>query len=283
MAQGSGGVSKSMAKKAYDLEFQPIEKQKSKFFWRFLIGFGSIVFILGGLSVFTLRQSGWFEQFGAETTLQTAESSNENTTWAYTGTATFLLSETSPDKTQLRFCALLTVDWKNRRFDIAVLNPAAFAAQQAEGGLRGLEQALQAKVSSAVFRGITSTDSTFVQAANLFGSVSVDIPERIQYRSEAFGLTLAQGQQRLQGDLLLRYLRWLALQGDLVQIGNVLSAFVDSALQSLKPEMLDSVFSKFVNALETDISARDFFDIQPALSAIVSDKNFLIGGHESGA
>ena len=279
-----------MPKQPYDLEFQPRQRRQRDQVLRFLGGFCAIVLLLGIVSAIALQRDGLVDQFlGA---LHPTEASTEppEGTWTHTGSALFLLSETDEAQRDLRFCALVRADITNRQLHVFPLSPQAMAPY--EGGERSLEQALrdggpkelaaaaEALTEGTVDRWISSGDSGFVRAVNLMGSVTVQVDERIRYRGAAFTLTLAQGTQRLQGDMLLRYFRYLGTleEGGALAQGELLARVLETYLTvPADYNLLDTRFSSLMNTLQTDISVSDFYThMEMLLDILANGDQFVI-------
>jgi hypothetical protein len=274
-----------MAKK-YNLEFQPQHKKRMEFAGRFLLGFGAILLLLGVVSYIALQRDGLIDRILGQF-LDPEETTQEvkSETWGYRGTAVFLVSATDNKGKELRFAALLRVDLAKREMRFTMLptreefrpdaESAEITLEQAleAGGLKQLVSAAQALSGQTIDRYVNSRDLNFIKAVNAMGSVTVQIPERVAYRSEAFNITISEGQQRLSGDLMLRYFRYLDALGTagLDQQGALLRRTLESYVQARNESLLEQRFETLVNLLETDCSARDFYDCLPLLQAILRD------------
>ena len=261
-----------MPKQPYDLEFQPRQRRRRDQMLRFLGGFCAIVLLLGIVSAIALQRDGLVDQFlGA---LRPTEESTEppEGTWTHTGSALFLLCETDEAQQNLRFCALVRADITNRRLHVFPFSPQAMAPYEGnersleqalrDGGPKELEAAVEALTEGTVDRWISSGDSDFVKAVNLMGSVTVEVGERIRYRGADFTLTLAQGTQRLQGDMLLRYFRYLGTleEGGALAQGELLARVLETYLATpADAGQLDARFGTLMNTLQTDVSVSDFY------------------------
>ncbi|MCL2300898.1 MAG: LCP family protein [Firmicutes bacterium] len=266
----------------YDLEFQPKERRRRDQMLRFLGGFGVIVLLLGVISVIAVQRDGLLDDFLSA--LRPTESTTEPPEWTYSGSGLFLLCETDDTGQDLRFCALVRADVTQRQVHVFPLSPRAMAPH--EGGERSLEQALraggpkelkaaaEALIEGTVDRYIAGGDKGFVTAVNLMGSVTVQVEKSIRYRGAAFTLTLAEGSQRLQGDMLLRYFRYLGTleEGGTLAQGELLARVLETYLT--KPagiELLESRFNSLMNILRTDISVSDFYTRRELLLALLEN------------
>jgi len=271
-----------MPKQPYDLEFQPRQRRRRDQMLRFLGGFGVIVLLLGIISIVAVQRDGLLDDFlGA---LRPTESTTELPEWTYTGSGLFLLCETDNAGQDLRFCALARMDITQRRVFVFPLSPQALAPHEGdersltqalrEGGLKELKSAVEALIEEEIDRYIASNDNSFVRAVNLIGSVTVQVPQSIRYRGADFTLTLAEGSQRLQGDMLLRYFKYLGTleEGGALAQGKLLARALETYLTNpMDAQLLEARFNSLMNVpLETDISVNDFYTRRELLLAILA-------------
>jgi len=279
-----------MPKQPYDLEFQPGQRRRRDQMLRFLGGFAVIVLLLGIISVVAVRRDGLLDDiFDALRPTQAATELPEGA-WVYTGNALFLLCETDNAKQALRFCALVRVDIAQQKLHVFPLSPQAMAPHEdtelsleqalRAGGTRGLKAAVEALTESTVDRFIAGDDNGFVTAVNLMGSVTVQVSQSIRYHGAEFTLTLAEGSQRLQGDMLLRYFRYLGTieQGGTLAQGELLARVLETCLtKELDAGLLEARFNSLMNILQTDITVNDFYTRRELLLAIPANGgNFTI-------
>ena len=269
----------------YDLEFQPQEKRRARFLLRFLLGFALIFAVLLGTSIYVLQRDELMDQIIASWLHPTEpETEPDETLWSYSGRAVFMLCETDAYKQSLRFIALLEADAAERRLTIHPLRPnekMTFEGKETtpervlrEGGLKQLKAAAEALAEVKIDRYISGDDEGFMKAVNAMGAVTVQVEKRIQYASPAFGITLAQGSQRVMGDMLLRYMRYLgtlgkaapATQAALLQ--TILETYL-TPMGAQAPEALEQRFYTMVDLLETDVSIRDFFAQRELMGALL--------------
>ncbi|MDR1928123.1 MAG: LCP family protein [Oscillospiraceae bacterium] len=276
-----------MPRKKYDLEFAPQKKRRMSQVGHFMLGFLSILLLLGVLSAIALQRDGLLDQIFGQYINPTDPTTEEapSDAWNYSGKAVFLLSGADDSGKALHFVMLLRMDLQTRRLGVFPLDPAAQAPLDgkalsleqayAQGGVKQLKAAAEALTQDKIDRCVNSRENGFVKAVNTMGSVTVEVEKRIQYRSAAFSLTLAQGQQRLQGDALLRYFRYLrtlgesgpARQAELMR--RVLESFL-TAKNAATPELMQNYFDTLVNLVETDISVVDFAVQREILAALLT-------------
>ena len=283
-----------MPKQPYDLEFQPEQRRRRDQLLRFLGGFCAIVLLLGIVSAVALQRDGLVDQIIAALHPTEPPTEPPKDAWTHSGSATFLLCETDGAQRELRFCALVRVDVARRQAHVFPLSPKAMTPHEdgertleqalREGGPKAVKAAAQALTESEIDRYISSDDAGFIKAVNALGSVTVQVDARISYKSEGFTLTLAQGSQRLQGDMLLRYFRYLGTLGEgaAAAQGALLKRVLETYL-SLPADQaqLETRFNGLMNTLQTDVTVNDFFTrTGMLLDLIASADKFVVDVRE---
>jgi anionic cell wall polymer biosynthesis LytR-Cps2A-Psr (LCP) family protein len=298
LSGGGERVADKKTKENYDLEFRPEEKQKTHKVVRFLLSFFLMVVALGLLSYAALRKNGIDAVItGQRGITQNSETTTQEntTTWGYNGAATLLLCALNEKGDALRYLCLVEADAAQKNAvlsPIAPHNPVILAGEEItpqaayqSGGYKLLKAAAGAAAGVEIDRYISATDEEFIRVVNMFGAVTVDVPARVQHRSAAFSLTLGPGQQRLQGDLLLRYIRYLLLDADTgaEAVTEVAMRICRTAFLTQSPDGLQDTFDALVNILRTDVSARDFYDCLPLLKALAQENSLTFAVKEKGA
>jgi len=279
-----------MPKQAYDLDFQPRQHRRRDQAMRFLGGFGVLVLLLGIISIVAVQRDGLLDDIiGA---LRPTEATTElpEDAWTHSGSGLFLLCGTDNARQALRFCALVRADITRRQAHVFPLSPQAMAPHEGtalgegrselsleqalrEGGPKGLKAAVEALIEEEIDRYIASDDNGFVSAVNLMGSVVVQVPQSIRYRGAEFTLTLAEGSQRLQGDMLLRYFRYFGTleEGGTLAQGELLARVLETYLTlPADAQLLESRLNTLMNILQTDVTVNDFYTRRELLLAILA-------------
>ncbi|MDR2752758.1 MAG: LCP family protein [Oscillospiraceae bacterium] len=276
-----------MSGEKYDLEFRPKEKGRRDFILRFMIGFGSIALLLLVVSAIVLQKDGLIDQILASYRPTEAASEPEQETWPHTGNAVFVLAGTDYTGQKMRFAALVLADAATRQLVVKPLEPRAklqWNGQEttlekavAAHGAKALRPAAEALAGMRVDRYICADDAGFVRAVNRMGSVTVEVPQRIRFNGADFTLTLAAGTQRLQGDMLLRYFRYLGTQktgaahAQAVLLAHVLQSCLQPNAALSTPEALETRYNALADCLQTDISVEDFVNQSALLIALLQD------------
>jgi|GEM_PF-1696223 len=276
-----------MQKDRYELEFQPARKRRMVVVWRFMAGGCAIALLLAVVSVILLQKDGLVSDIKEAYFGQTEPEETGPAPWNYDGSAVFLLSATDNEKQELRFVFLVRADMAKRELHIHPLAPDTLVPDgegeislnraQKAGGAKRLKEAVEALTESPVDRYITTTDDGFMRVVNAMGDISVKVEERIDYRTEDFGVTLAQGTYPLDGDRFLRYVRYLGTlpNGPEAQ-GEALVLLLQTYLvpsNGGSPAQLEKQFTRLVDILETDVYAMEFQAQQLLLQALLQESD----------
>lgn len=278
----------------YDLEFQPEQRQKRDQMTRILLGFGAILLLLVIASAFALQKDGFLDRLLGDYFDPTeTETAPEEDVWAYKGEARFLLCCTDNAVQKLRFCAVAAFDAETRTIALTPFSAHMKASTGgggvtleqalAQGGVKELKTAVEALLGAPIDRYIAGSDNQFVKTindrtANSAGSVPVVLEKSIRYAVGDFTLTLAEGSLRLQGDMLLRYFRYLGTlykgesppRGQAELLGQVLETYL-TANSGASDAALGKCFDALVNLLQTDISVTDFYAQRELILALLAD------------
>lgn len=263
-------------KKQANIEFNPEQRRRRDFFTRFALGFGVLLFVLVVLSAVALQRGDFFDDlFNRELTTMEAVDPDA---WAHTGDATLLIAVHDNSAQHLRMVFLLHANIAQRRFVVEPITAGdgLLDAALRTGGVRSLQQTVDTLTGTPSARYIAARDADFIRWINAMGVVPVQVDERIDHRGE-FTLTLAEGSQRLQGDMLLRYFRYLGTHSPQAQaqlFAHVLQTYmVPRHAQS--NAVLENRFGSLTGNLTTDISHPDFFARRDMLMALLAEPDEL--------
>jgi len=265
-----------MFMKKVQIDFNPEQRRHRDFLTRFALGFGVLLLVLAVLSAVSLQRGGFLENLlNRELTTIVVEDPDA---WTYTGETTLLIAVHDNHAQHLRFVFLLHVNIAQRSIHVQPIEAGEGLLDAAlrTGGVRGLQQAVDTLTGTPATRYIAARDSDFIRWINAMRVVPVQVDERIDHRGE-FTLTLAEGSQRLQGDMLLRYLRYLGTHSPAAQaelFAHVLRTYmVPRHAQS--HVVLEARFSTLTSILTTDISHPDFFTRRDMLMALLAEPEEL--------
>lgn len=264
------------------LRFNTQKDERAAKALRFAIAFVCFFVLLGGVSFLLLLKYYDFDLSKIAKTKEEESSVAETTTaavQAYRGEYNFLLLCTADDDNEVRFAAVLTADMTQGSLTVSPMEtdkPVAApdggsgTLQQMldQGGVNRLVSALEHTCGIRISKYIRSTDSGFKSVINTVGGVVVTVPENIDVHSEKLTFIINQGEQTMNGDTLLKYLRYH--DGDLPGQAEILAAIFRQKLTAASFESADNVYTKMINAVESDISVLDFEQIKRGVQQLLA-------------
>ena len=137
-----------------------------------------------------------------------------------------------------------------------------------DGGVSRLLSALEYTCSIKIAKYIRSTDSGFKAAVNAVGGIVMTVPESIDVHSEKLTFIINQGEQTMNGDTLLKYLRYH--EGDLAGQMEILAEIFRQTFTAAEFSSADRVYTKMINAVESDISVLDFEQIKRGVQQLIA-------------
>ena len=186
------------------------------------------------------------------------------------GVTNLLLLCTNTEKTDLRFLTVIQINFDDNTYTVCSFSPresakadgkfAGFAEHYQMGGVKQLIRAVEAISGITIDRYIASQDNTFKRAINAMGPLRMSFPEQVNYRGEDFAIVLLEGEQKMRGDDLLKYMRYCGALGDeglqmqSAAIGECFKQYITEKTLSKS----DNLYSTLINSLQSDISVMDF-------------------------
>ncbi len=136
-------------------------------------------------------------------------------------------------------------------------------------GEDGLSKAAEKYCNTAIDYQIGSDTEEFKQTVNYFGSVTVDLPESIEYRGQ-FNLLLMKGTNTLKGDTLYKYLVYTNfIESNASEIrSDVLGQILKNVINPENSGNLDKIYSRLANTIKTDITIVDFSAMRDYLTLV---------------
>ncbi len=130
-------------------------------------------------------------------------------------------------------------------------------------GAEGLTQALEEYCGVKISHHIGSDTEAFKQTVNRFGSVTVDLPDSINYRG-SFNLILPRGSNVIKGDTLYKYLVYTGfMQGNTVKLrGEALEGVLRNVINPDNAGGIESIYSRIANILYTDMTVVVFSELR---------------------
>lgn len=193
------------------------------------------------------------------------------------GVKNLLLLCAAQDKTEIRFLAVVQINFDENSYSVCAFSPretantgerfGSFLEHYQAGGVKQLIRAVEKISGIRIDRYIASDDNSFKRAINSMGPVVFSFPEQINYRGADFAIVLIAGEQKLRGDDLLKYLRYCSALGD-EGLDMQAAALGELFVQYINEKNLakrDSLFTTLINSLTSDISVVDFKQAKPML------------------
>lgn len=145
-----------------------------------------------------------------------------------------------------------------------------FLQHYLDGGAKRLVAAVEKFNGIKIDRYIASSDNGFKKAINTMGQFKLTLDEQINFRESDFSIMLIEGEQKLRGDDLLKYMEYCKFIGDegldlqAETVGMMLTQYIN-------PDNLakcGDLFSSIINNVESDVSVMDFKSAGDALTFI---------------
>lgn len=262
------------------LKFKTEKSVKASKTRRFLISFAITVLVFALISVlFFLKTIDFdlgnlFDRGEEETTVQSTDTNKVNT---YKGTYYFLVCCTDSDEENIRFISLIGAYCEQTSFRVLSISTSTEITVDGtklsinehfrQGGIKRLVSAVKVYSGLDIKNYAVSKDSGFRTSVNSVGTLSVKIPENVNYKTDEVNLTLIAGTQGIKGDSLLKYLRWCGTKGEkgLKYQSEIMCCMLDQFIVSKNYNKSENLFSKIINAIESDISIVDFKNSLPYL------------------
>lgn len=198
------------------------------------------------------------------------------------GVKNLLLLCASQEKTEIRFLAVVQINFDENSYSVCSFSPretantgdrfGSFLEHYQAGGVKQLIRAVETISGIRIDRYIASDDNSFKRAINTMGPVVFSFPEQINYRGADFAIVLIEGEQKLRGDDLLKYLRYCGALGDegLEMQATALGELFVQYINEKNFAKRDNLFTTLINSLTSDISVVDFKKAKPMLEYMLA-------------
>lgn len=265
------------------IKFSTAKEKDANRLKRFILGFAAFLLVFAIVSViyiFNAYHISLSDIFPEEETATDTTGESSVQTVELGGEASFLLACSSDEKDELYFVFAVVADLDKREVRVCPISTNTVCnvdgvrdsinGHYRRSSVRGLLAAVNAVCGFNVDRYAVSTASQFKNAINILDGAEITVPERINYKSNEFNLSLMPGEQNIKGESLLKYFRFLLKQnGEKAQselLCTVISQYVTSGYLSAGR----TYFSDIVNELNSDITIVDFSRTQPQLEAMAN-------------
>lgn len=152
---------------------------------------------------------------------------------------------------------LVMTDFDNKTMNVKVIDDKTGLTKfYSENGENGLKEYVSAQLKTTVDRYVVFENSQFKKFLSKFDGITIDVKNKVDYKSHEFNLLLESGKQTVSGDIAYK----LLLVSDNDTLENVLCDVINSILTPKHVDKSESLFKAFVNLSSTDISIVDYAD-----------------------
>lgn len=259
-----------MRRKKSKLNFASERQTRAKRLRAFVISFVAFILVFGTVSILVFMKSLDFNldnliRQPEDSTEQSTDTTQAPTIAAAPVNATALFVCYGDDDVILQL-SLVCTNAEENRIMVATLDPLTSVTVNSTGntfqgwfqttGINGLLQAVETNTQLKIDRYIKQSESNLKKVITKVGDIAVDIPQAISYRGTDFSLFLESGQQKLTGDLFIKYLQYAGTE----EQENAVCALLRQTLQSFTEENLDTMFNYIFNLSESNFSVMDYAD-----------------------
>lgn len=259
-----------MRRKKSKLNFASERQTRAKRLRAFVISFVAFILVFGTVSILVFMKSLDFNldnliRQPEDSTEQSTDTTQAPTIAAAPVNATTLFVCYGDDDVILQL-SLVCTNAEENSIMVATLDPFTSVTVNSTGntfqgwfqttGINGLLQAVETNTQLKIDRYIKQSESDLKKVITKVGDITVDIPQAISYRGTDFSLFLESGQQKLTGDLFIKYLQYAGTE----EQENAVCALLRQTLQSFTEENLDTMFNYIFNLSESNFSVMDYAD-----------------------
>lgn len=259
-----------MRRKKSKLNFASERQTRAKRLRAFVISFVAFILVFGTVSILVFMKSLDFNldnliRQPQDSTEQSTDTTQAPTIAAAPVNATTLFVCYGDDDVILQL-SLVCTNAEENSIMVATLDPFTSVTVNSTGntfqgwfqttGINGLLQAVETNTQLKIDRYIKQSESNLKKVITKVGDITVDIPQAISYRGTDFSLFLESGQQKLTGDLFIKYLQYAGTE----EQANAVCALLRQTLQSFNEENLDTMFNYIFNLSESNFSVMDYAD-----------------------
>ena len=259
-----------MRRKKSKLNFASERQTRAKRLRAFVISFVAFILVFGTVSILVFMKSLDFNldnliRQPQDSTEQSTDTTQAPTIAAAPVNATTLFVCYGDDDMILQL-SLVCTNAEENSIMVATLDPFTSVTVNSTGntfqgwfqttGINGLLQAVETNTQLKIDRYIKQSESNLKKVITKVGDITVDIPQAISYRGTDFSLFLESGQQKLTGDLFIKYLQYAGTE----EQANAVCALLRQTLQAFTEENLDTMFNYVFNLSESNFSVMDYAD-----------------------
>lgn len=272
------------------LKFTTKQSERVKRTRLFVVAFLAFVLVFGSISGFMLfhmyQENGGNFFAPADTTEPITQDNAESVEFVLpevSGKANFLLVCGDEENGALYCASVVEVDMDRVRVRVSPLDSGeqataagitrTFAQQYTYGGVLQIKKAAQERYGIQIDKYLSASPAAFKKIFDkLGGSVEIDLPAAVEYKSTDYSLSLSAGVQSVNAETVLKLLR-APVSSQAQNRAAVICAIFDQMLVADTIAKAESLFPDLIDEVESDISALDFQNHTDALQVLArSDK-----------
>ena len=238
-------------------------KTKERKLKPFLISFSVFLVILIGCSIFIFMDSidYNFDNLVEKEQTETKENETESVDGQYSVSElsgkSHILFVVQDDAGSIDLPFLVMMDFENKTMNVRVVDDkTGLTMFYSKNGEKGLKEYISAQLNTTVDRYVVFENSQFKKFLSRFDGITIDVKNKVDYKSHEFNLLLDTGKQTVSGDIAYK----LLLVSDNDTLEYVLCDVINSVLTPKYVDESESLFKAFVNSSSTDISIVDYAD-----------------------
>lgn len=276
-----------MRRRKSKLNFASERQTRAKRLRAFVISFVAFILVFGAVSMLVFMKS---LDFNLNNLIRQPEDSTEqstDTTQAPTIAATPINASSLfvcyGDNDTILQLSLVCTNVEDNSIMVSALDPYASASVNGANdtlqgwfqktGMNGLLQAVEASTQVHIDRYVKQSESNLKKVIAKVGDITVEIPKAISYRGTDFNLFLESGQQKLTGDLFIKYLRYVGTD----EQSKAVCALLRQTFQAFTEENLATMFNYIFNLSESNFSVMDYADTNGLVRVYLSMRGNIVG------
>lgn len=272
-------------KRKNKLNFSSERQTKAKRTRAFVLSFVAFILVFGSASLLIFMKS---LDFDLQNLVKKPDLPSASTESAAAETVQVKLSDAnvllvcSDSNKHLSLLALVSAHADTESITVSAIDPmyilqsAIFAGQNFQNifesqGLAGLKKAAATEYGLPIHRYVQMTEGNLKKAISVVGDISLNVPQAIQYRGTDFSLYLDSGEQRLTGDLFIKYLSYADVHGKTESA----CALVKAVLFAFGDNNREKLFNTLFNLSDTDFSVVDCTDSSGTVNVFIYLRNSI--------
>ncbi|MDR1805872.1 MAG: hypothetical protein LBQ80_03765 [Clostridium sp.] len=248
-------------------EYRTAKQEQSRRSLRMLAAFLAFFVLVGGLSALYYWRNA-APKLPEDTSTTQAETTSEPQPGVL-GAASFFVYLKSTSG-QADAAAIIRVDADAASASVRVLDAELLELLKQDDGLSSPAQcaiSLKERKLSAN-RHIIIEERGFKDLVNSLGGLEITMEEKLDFMWDGAKRSLLKGKNLLRGESLLRYLQYLAQNGDTAAQGDIVCGLLSVGLNAKTHAKGEALFGELINYVKSDITAKDYVQSLQALDNI---------------